>query len=553
MLSRLSIRDVVLIKSLDLDLSLGLTTMTGETGAGKSILLDALGLAIGERAESRLVRQGASMADVTAVFDVPLGHPSQTVMLENQLPVEDDCIIMRRTLNRDGKSKAYVNGTPVTAGLLRQIGHRLIEIQGQFDQHGLMNPATHIDILDIFANTQAIKAQVSTAHKNWQEAKHALDKAINSSEQAQAQEQVLQENLEELNALEPKLGEAKALEQQRNMVANTERTARAIHESYDAITNENGMEALLLRAIRTLEHSKACAGGVLDDAYEALERALIEIQEALHALDTAGTTMENHSISLEAVDDRLFALRDAARKHGITPDDLPSLMDEMNASLAMMQGSQQFITQLQQAVDDSLGTYLKLSKTLSACRHSSAYLLCDAMNNELPHLRLDGAVFSVDIQPLPPYTYTPNGQDNVTFMVQMNAGASPSPLHKSASGGELSRLLLALKVCLAETSTEKTIVFDEIDHGVGGATAHAIGERLCQLGERFQVMTITHSPQVAAKGETHMKITKSTADDTTETHVNTLNETERREELARMLSGNEITAEARAAAKRLMS
>ena len=552
MLTRLSIRDVVLIKSLDLDLSLGLTSMTGETGAGKSILLDALGLAIGERAESRLVREGAEMADVTAVFDVPVDHPSQAILLENQMPIENDCIIMRRTVNRDGKSKAYINGTPVTAGIMRQVGQKIIEIQGQFDQHGLMNPATHIDILDKFSQADGIKFQVATAYDNWKQAKQALEEAQTATEETKAQEQTLRTYLEELNALSPKKGEAEELENRRDMVANTERTAQAIQESYTTITSENGIERQLAQAIRALEHSKECSGGVLDNAYEALERALIEAQEARHALDTAGTTIQSHGTSLEAVDDRLFALRDAARKHGVSPDGLPDLMNNINISLSMLKDTEHSISQLQNSVDESLEIYFELSETLSSIRRNSASLLCDTINSELPDLRLDNAQFSVDIKPLAPGTWTPNGRDAVTFMVQMNAGTSPSPLHKSASGGELSRLLLALKVSLAETSTEETIVFDEIDNGVGGATANAIGERLSRLGERFQVMTITHSPQVAAKGQTHMKITKSTTDGHTETHVATLNETERREELARMLSGSEITEEARAAANRLI-
>lgn len=553
MLTRLSIRDVVLIKSLDLDLSVGLTTMTGETGAGKSILLDALGLAIGERAESRLVRTGADMADVTAVFDVPTDHPSQAVLLENQLPIENDHIVMRRTLTPDGKSKAYINSTPVAVGLLRQVGQRIIEIQGQFDQHGLMNPASHINILDKYAQADTMKFQVSQAYENWKEAKQTLEDAKQASAEVKEQEHELRLHLEELNALAPKKGEAEELEQRRDLVANTERTIQSIQDSHTLISHsDTGVERMLSQALKALGHSKECSGGVLDDAYQALERALIETTEARHALDVAGTTVENHGTNLSDVDDRLHALRDASRKHGVEPDGLPGLMNNINISLSMLRDTEHSIAQLEQAVEIALETYLELSDTLSVIRRDASNLLCDAVNAELPELRLDGAEFSVNMHPLPPGTWTPHGRDEVTFMVKMNAGTTPAPIHKSASGGELSRILLALKVSLAEISTEETIVFDEIDHGVGGATADAIGERLSRLGFQFQVMTITHSPQVAAKGETHMKITKSTNGDSTETHVAVLDESQRREELARMLSGSEVTEEARAAATRLI-
>ena len=553
MLTRLSIRNLVLIKELNLDLTVGLTSMTGETGAGKSILLDAIGLAIGERADSKLVREGTDKADVTAVFDVPVDHPSQSILLENQLPIEEDCIIMRRTVSSDGKSKAFINNTPVTAGLLRDVGERIIEIQGQFDQHGLMNPNSHIDILDKFAQNETIKFQVSQAFKNWNEAKKTLEQAIKTNEEVKEQESKLREHMEELTALSPVKGEAAELEQRRDMISNTERTTQALLESNQILSGEGGVESQLSKALRALEHSKASAGGVLDNAYAALERALIETQEANSALENAGHTIESSGMNLEDLDDRLFALRDAARKHGVDPDGLIDLMNNINISLSMLRDNDASINTLKNAVDEALEVYLELSDTLSTIRKNAGDLLATSINNELPELHLNGAIFSLDIKPMAPGTWTANGRDIVTFMVQMNAGTSPAPLHKTASGGELSRLLLALKVSLAETSTEETIIFDEIDSGVGGATADAIGERLAELALRFQVMTITHSPQVAAKGDTHMKIEKSTTNGETSTTVSILSEEQRREELARMLSGSEITEEARAAATRLIS
>ena len=552
MLTRLSIRNLVLIKELDLDLSLGLTSLTGETGAGKSILLDALGLAIGERADSKLVREGTDQAEVTAVFDVPVDHPSQAILFENSLPIDEQYVIMRRTVSTDGKSKAFINDTPVTATLLRDVGEKIIEIQGQFDQHGLMNPNMHMDILDKYAQADVHKFQVSQAFKNWRDAKQTLEQAIATNEEVQAQEATLREHMAELQALAPIKGEAAELEKRRDMIANTERTTQALAESNQLLSGDNGVERTLTQAIRALEHSKNSSGGVLDDAYTALERALIETQEAGNALEIAGTTIEQGGMKLEDLDDRLFALRDAARKHGVEPDGLVDLINNINISLSMLRDNAGAINGLKHAVDEALEIYLELADTLSAIRRDTAKLLVGYINAELPELHLNDAVFSVDQKPLPPGTWTENGRDSITFMIQMNAGTSPSPIHKIASGGELSRLLLALKVTLAEASTEETIIFDEIDSGVGGATADAIGERLAELSIRFQVMTITHSPQVAAKGEAHIKIEKHTDGDETITTAALLDETQRREELARMLSGSEVTEEARAAATRLI-
>lgn len=554
MLAALAIRDVVLIDRLDLAFAPGLSVLTGETGAGKSILLDALGLALGARADSGLVRHGREQASVTAEFDPPPGHVIDAILAEADLEPRDGPLILRRVVAADGRSRAYVNDQPTSVSLLRRLGDALVEIQGQFDQRGLMDPATHRDTLDAFAGLGRQAASVRSAWQAWRDtaARHAESRA--ALDQARAEEDWLRHAVDEFDRLAPADGEEQRLSETRTVLANAEAVLSAMNAAAGALAGEDsGADSAVAQAQRALGRIADRAGTRLDAAAAALERAAAEIQEAVAELQSAADDIEADSGRLADIDDRLHALRDLARKHGVEPDDLPRLHRAMVDRLAALDADGGSLAALAEAERRARASYVAAAETLSQGRGTAAGRLDAAIAAELPPLKLEKARFATAVERLDEPRWGPDGLDSVGFRVSTNPGAPPGPLNRIASGGELSRFLLALKVVLAESSPVPTLVFDEVDAGVGGAVAAAVGERLARLAGRLQVLVVTHSPQVAAQGAHHWHVEKRAAGEVVSTTVAALDQAARQEEIARMLSGAAVTAEARAAAHSLLT
>jgi DNA repair protein RecN (Recombination protein N) len=552
MLSALAIRDVVLIDRLDLNFRSGLSVLTGETGAGKSILLDALGLALGARSDSGLVRSGREQASVTAEFDLPGGHPVDDILADADLDPREGPLILRRVVTADGRSRGYVNDQPTSVGMLRRLGDTLVEIQGQFDQRGLMDPSTHRETLDGFGGLAAKASAVVKAWSGWRDAAKAHADARAQVERARADEAFLRHAVHELDTLSPQAGEETELSETRNVLANAEAVVQAMNAAAESLASETGAEASVGAALRAIERISAKAGGRLDPAVAALERATAEIQDGLAEIQSAAADIEADGAHLQDIDDRLHAIRDLARKHGVEPDGLPTLHRDMVDRLSSLDEQGGGLAQLAAKEREARSTYENVAKTLSDARRAAAKRLDTAITNELPPLKLDKARFETALTVLDDTKWGPSGMDDVAFQVATNPGAASGALSKIASGGELSRFLLALKVTLAEVNPVPTLVFDEVDSGVGGAVAAAVGDRLARLSDRLQVLVVTHSPQVAAQGAHHWRVEKRADTSSTTTTVVGLDDDERREEIARMLSGAAITAEARAAAASLM-
>ncbi len=564
MLTALSIRDVVLIERLDLSFDRGLTVLTGETGAGKSILLDSLGLALGARAESGLVRAGAEQASVTACFTPPDGHAVAAVLAEHGLDAEDE-IVLRRVVTRDGRSRAFVNDHPVGVALLRRIGALLVEVQGQHEQMSLADPASHAGLLDTFGVPFPLRQAVAQAWRDWRQAIEALDKAREAIAAAERDEDYLRHAVEELATLAPRLDEEEQLAQERQRLQQQERRAEAIGAALSELTPRDrrtaGPAAALRAASRALQrlvpsgnsqHAPPTAPNPAEPAMAALERAEEALAEAETLLTRLVAEADADPRQLEQAEERLFALRAAARKHGIAVPDLPLLLDTLAARLAALETGAAEVVALEQAALDTRAAYLAAAAALSAARTAAAARLQKAVARELPPLRLDKARFFVEAEPLAESAWGPGGIDQVRFLIATNPGQPPGPLARVASGGELSRLMLAMKVVLSAGSAVPTLVFDEVDSGIGGATAAAVGERLARVAEQLQVLVVTHSPQVAARGVAHLRVAKATARDRTATLVDRLDTSARREEIARMLAGETITEAARAAADDLL-
>ena len=551
MLLSLTIRDVVLIDRLDLAFPSHLSVLTGETGAGKSILLDALGLALGARAESGLVRRGAAQAIVAAEFDIGPDHAARAILADQGIEAEDT-LVLRRVLGTDGRSRGFVNDQPVGVGLLKQLGDTLVEIQGQFEQRGLMDPSNHRALLDAFAAApESIEAMRAAWHA-WREARAQREEAEAVRARAAADEEFLRHTLGELDALKPKPGEESQLAEQRARMMHGAQVAEAMAAAAQELDGDRGAEHTLAVAARLLEKVRDKAGGLLDPAIAALERALVETEEARVAIDQAIGDHEREG-DLESVEERLFNLRALARKHSVTVDELAALRDEVAKRLGTLEDGEVGLKLLAKAEGETRARYAAAAERLTRLRRGAADRLDKAVQAELAPLKLERARFSTTLVTLDPADWGPDGAERVTFEVATNPGAAPGPMSRIASGGELSRFLLALKVVLARVSSVPTIVFDEVDSGIGGAVAAAVGERLALLGQELQVLVVTHSPQVAARGRHHWRVAKTQARDTTVTRVESLDENERREEIARMLSGASVTAEARAAATSLLA
>jgi DNA repair protein RecN (Recombination protein N) len=551
MLHRLTVSNIVLIEHLTLEFGQGLTVLTGETGAGKSILLDALGLALGSRANFNLIRQDQDQASVSASFALPVTHPAWHVVEDAGIVPEDE-MILRRRLKVDGKSTASINDIPVSIGLLRKVGDLLIEIQGQFEGRGLLDASTHRTILDHAAGHYELLAQTKQGWQEWDAARTKLEAAEQALDTAKADEDWLRDALDALDQLAPKAGEEEILSGQRTMLANITKIGEGLSLAEDAIFSEMGAQATLGRAVTALEKVAPLAAGQLDQALESLLRADAELNEAGSAISASGHTLEAQPDQLQRLDDRLHELRQQARKHGCSTDELPFIHQDLADRLAAIEDSSGSLGQLREVARKWQDYYLEMAHHLDASRRRAAANLDSAMLRELPPLKLDGAKFITSVMPLAKPQWGPHGTNVVRFEASTNKGINVEPIDQVASGGELARFLLALKVCLEERKHPRSLIFDEVDSGVGGAVAAAVGERLSRLGASTQTLVVTHSPQVAARANQHLRIVKTDTDTGVVSATHVLNADERTEEIARMLAGETITAEARAAAIALL-
>lgn len=567
MLTNLSIRDVVLIEALDLSLHAGFTALTGETGAGKSILLDSLGLALGERANAGLVRAGAEEARVTASFDIPQTHAAYALLKEQGIPAEaGEPLMLRRIVSREGRSRAWINDQPVGITLMRRVAVSLVEIQGQHEQMGLADSSTHRGLLDAYGVPASLLRDVSATFDGWQSLRRDLDTARKNLLEAAREEEWLRHTVEELTTLNPQPGEEEQLALQRHGLQQSERRGEAIAAALAELTprdrRNSGPAAALRGASRALQRllpaptAEQTAIDPLEartnEALSALESAENALAEAENLLSRLADESEANPRLLEDIEERLFTLRAAARKHDVTVDDLPALLADLSARLTALETGATQLDALEQAVKEARAQYEQAATRLSAAREKAARKMEQAVTKELKPIKLDKARFFAQIEPLSPDNWSRQGMEQVLFLIAANPGQPPGPLAKVASGGELSRLMLALKLVLAGQSGIGTLVFDEIDAGVGGATAAAIGERLHRLARSVQVLAVTHSPQVAASADAHLRIGKIVRDGQTATHAAPLSHAERQEEIARMLAGDVITDAARAAAASLL-
>ena len=561
MLASLSIRNFVLIDRLDIDFSRGLCVLTGETGAGKSILLDALGLAIGGRAESSFVRGGSDSglkAMITATFDIPGDHEALARLANNDIEMPDpgEPVILRRILTGDGRSRAFVNDQAISAGTLRNIGETLIEIEGQFASHGLLDPSNHRTALDSFGRLEKMVAATRATWNTMTVAEKALETARDEIERIASEGDYLRHVYAEIDEFDPQEGEEKELSEARSLMMNSEKIAESINQSLDTLAGHKGLQTALSKAARSLERANEQAAGTLKAVLESMERTGNEAATTVDLLGDALRSLDQDPAQLERLDERLFGLRALARKHNTSVDSLAELRAEFARKLERLDDADRDLTRLQTEAREARAAYLDTSRRLHDARAKSAGALDKAINKELPHLRLEKAKFATQVTELAETAWSSHGIDNVTFDVTTNPGQPAGPINKVASGGELARLLLALKVALSTSNKVTTLVFDEVDAGVGGATAASVAERLSRLSNGVQVLVVTHSPQVAARGARHLHVMKSieTVDggDNTVTAVTELSTGERREEIARMLAGAKVTEEARAAADRLI-
>ncbi len=550
MLARLSIRDIVLIDRLDIDFGGGLAALTGETGAGKSILLDAFALALGARGEAALVREGAEQGQVTAVFELGKRHPARRVLAANDLPADDE-LIVRRVQIADGRTRAFVNDQPVSVQVLRALGAALVEIHGQHDDRAFVEAGTHRALLDAFGGLDTAASEVRDL---WQE-RRTREAAVAAHradvERASREAEWLRHAVDELRRLDPQQGEETALAERRAAMMQAEKVAEDLRVTHQSVTGPQSPVPPLATAVRRLERRAAQAPALIEPAVKAIDAALSALDEARGHLEEALRVAAYDPRELDRIEERLFALRAAGRKYNVPVDDLSALARRYEADLALIDAGAERLAKLEQEAREIEARYRQAAQALSAARRGAAATLDKSVNAELKPLRLERAQFSTEIGS---NGEGPEGLDRVEFWVRTNPGTRPGPLMKVASGGELARFLLALKVVLADRGSAPTLVFDEIDTGVGGAIADAIGVRLARLAARVQVIAVTHAPQVAARADRHYLIAKDALAKgrRVATRVSELAAERRREEIARMLAGAEITAEARAAAERLI-
>jgi DNA repair protein RecN (Recombination protein N) len=550
MLLHLSIRDIVLIERLDIDFSAGLSVLTGETGAGKSILLDALSLALGGRGDASLVRHGTAQGQVTAAFDVARNHPARSLLAENGIDDDGD-IILRRVQTADGRARGFVNDQPASVALMRALGRTLVEIHGQHDERALVDAAAHRELLDGFGGHLGETAAVAEAWRRWRDAEQDFARRRAKADAAAREADYLRASVEELKRLDPQPGEETELAGLRAGMMKVEKIAAEIKDAQEVLSGSASLVPQLASLLRRLQRKAAEAPGMLDEVVASLDEALISLDAAQSGVEAAIRAMEYDPQRLEQAEERLFALRAAGRKHNVAVDDLARLRDDMAADLADLDAGEERLHSLEKQAQAAKAAYDRAAARLTELRAAAADGLKQAVMAELPALKLERAEFLVEITSEPDNRME-EGVDHVEFWVRPNPGTKAGPMTKIASGGELSRFLLALKVALADRGSAPTLVFDEIDTGVGGAVADAIGQRLARLAERVQVLSVTHAPQVAARARTHYLISKSGGADRVSTGVASLARAGRQEEIARMLAGATITDEARAAAGRLL-
>ena len=552
MLARLSIRDIILIDRLDLDFAQGLAVLTGETGAGKSILLDAFALALGARGDATLVRHGLEQGQVTALFEVEDGHPARTILRENGIAA-DDALILRRVQFADGRTRAFVNDQPVSVQALKNLGEALVEIHGQHDERALVDAATHRRLLDAFGG---LDGQANEVARLWEERRQAIA-AVETHraeiERAQREADYLRHAVDELSQLAPRAGEETALAEQRTAMMQAEKVAEDLRDAHEVVAGSTSPVPAFGAAIRRLERRVAQAPAVMEPVVKALDAALGAIEEARAQLDSALAAANHDPRELERIEERLFALRAAGRKYNSPVDGLAALGARYAADLELIDAGAERLARLEKAAQEAERLYRQAADALSVARKKAGAALDKAVNAEIKPLKLERAKFSTAIES-DAAAAGPNGIDRVEFWAQTNPGTRPGPLMKVASGGELARFLLALKVVLAARGSAPTLVFDEVDTGVGGSVADAIGLRLAKLASRVQVLAVTHAPQVAARADRHYLISKDALEKgkRVATRVTEVAAERRREEIARMLAGAEITDEARAAAERLI-
>ncbi len=553
MLQSLSIRNVVLIDKLDLDFNRGLSVLTGETGAGKSILLDSLGLVLGNRAETSLIRFGEDKLSVTAVFDLPAEqNPLWALWQENELDVEGELII-KRTLSRDGKSKIFINDQAVSLKLLKDIGKYLVEVHGQFDNQGLLNPANHLSVLDAYGNYPDLLNRVKNTYLAYKTTRQRRIQAEADIAKAKQDEENLRHWVKELEAAATYEGEEAELSQRRSELMNAEKIIENLSYAYNVLTEGNDVQSALRHAQAALDKAAAHVEGKYDEIIAALDRALIETSEAVSQIETASENISMNTNELENIESRLFMLKGLARKHQVLVEELPQVLQNFKNQLNTIELGEEGIENLRKAEQEARLSYVKAANEISAARVAAAEKLDKNVMHELPPLKMEKAKFVTQINKVEDSSWNETGFDSVAFTVATNPNSPQGPINKIASGGELARFMLALKVNLAQSSSVASMIFDEVDAGVGGATAQAVGERLARLAQGVQVMVVTHSPQVASRGNNHFKVEKSTVDNVTTTTVRELSENERCEEIARMLAGEIITDEARAAANVLIN
>lgn len=554
MLHTLSIQNIVLIAKLDLELHNGLCALTGETGAGKSIILDALGLILGARANTKLIRHGCSQGSVTACFTLNKDVPELKAALEDLglMLEEDNQLFIRRVLYSTGKSKAFVNDVPVNQSTLSQLASHLVEIHGQHDQYGIMQSSAHRDALDAYGQLGSLVERTRSTYNLYNEITQRIASLHHAAERAAQEEDYLRHIYGELSSLAPQEGEEEKLSSERAIVMQHEKILSALHEATDHL---EGQQASVTHSIQSTQRALAKATNspveALDAISTTLDQALEQVDNASQQLHAYIRTIEHSELSIDHIEERLFALREAARKFRRTPDELVPYIQEITEKLELIDNQQHSLGTLEKQCSEARKAYVDAAHALHHARAEVAQQLADKVLAELAPLKMERCEFMVDITTLDEASWSANGSDHVQFIASMNPGMPMGPIHKLASGGELSRFMLALKVVLADTKSLPVLIFDEVDTGIGGAVADAVGKRLAHLAQNHQLLVITHQPQVAARANMHLKVSKTHEKEQTNTHVTVLTESEKNEELARMLAGDIITEEARAAAKKL--
>ena len=551
MLKNLSISNFLLIDNLEIEFISGLCVLTGETGSGKSILVDAIGLMVGMRGGAEYIQTGFEQCSISGEFEIDLDDGTRHILVENGIDIQSQ-LILRRVLNLGGRSRAFINDVPVSVGLLRQVGGRLIEIHNQFDIYGLLDPANHQSILDEYAKLQNIITKTAKQYRSWRKAKETLSTRIREYETLKDEEELLIYTLKELNEIEPKKNEEEELTSRRKFLMSSEELRTVINDIFKNLEDTNGINDNLRSNLGQIEKVLDKSGGKLDVVYSALERSIIETNEAATELENLIDSLDAEPGELELVEDRLFALKSLARKHSITVDELSDLQARLETQINDLGGIDSKIGDLEKEVEKRRQDFQETAQNLTKARKKASKKLGGDVTDELGPLKLGSAQFVVSADPLQEKEWSEKGCERIEFLVKTNPNTQLGPIHKVASGGELARLMLALKVCLAGAKSPGTIIFDEVDSGIGGATASAVGERLLLLSKNTQVLVVTHSPQVTAKATMHWNVAKSENSQYSKTILRNLDDDQRKEEIARMLSGEKITEEARAAAEKLI-